>query len=196
MSFIQPIQDDQASDAVNGFFEADRARLGYVANYTRVFAHRPDVYAAWLQLNGAIKQTMDRRRYELATLAAARQLRSSYCSLAHGKVLVDQYLDPETVRAVVLDHTSSGLEPVEVAVMDLAEKIARDATSVKEEDIERLRGLGLSDDDIFDVVAAAAARCFFSKSLDALAVHADAAYLQLEPALREALTVGRPIADG
>jgi uncharacterized peroxidase-related enzyme len=195
VTFIEPIQEDQASDVVRGFFEADRDRLGYVANYTRVFANRPDVYAAWLQLNGAIKQAMDLRRYELATLGAARRLRSSYCSLAHGKVLAEQYLDPQTVRAIALDHTSSGLDALDVAVMDLAEKVASDATSVTRGDIERLRGFGLSDADIFDVVVAAAARSFFSKTLDALEVRADPVYRDLEPRLRDALTLGRPIAD-
>ena len=56
-------------------------------NYTRLFAHRPAVYGAWLQLKDAIAGSMDTRRYELATVAAARSLRSSYCTLAHGKVL-------------------------------------------------------------------------------------------------------------
>ena len=44
-----------------------------------------------------------------------------------------------------------------------------------------------------DVVLAAAARCFFSKTLDALGVQPDAEFGQLDPAFREALTVGRPI---
>ena len=52
---------------------------------------------------------------------------------------------------------------------------------------------GLSDEEIFDVVLAAAARCFFSKTLDALGVEPDAAYAELDPAFRDALTVGRPI---
>ena len=47
---------------------------------------------------------------------------------------------------------------------------------------------------IFDVVAAAALRCFFSKTLDGLGVLADARFGALEPDLRMALTVGRPIA--
>ena len=46
-----------------------------------------------------------------------------------------------------------------------------------------------------DVVLAASARCFFSKTLDALGVRADAKYAALDPALREQLVVGRPIAD-
>ena len=40
-------------------------------NFERAFAARPEVYAAWAELNGAIKAGMDLRRYELATLAAA-----------------------------------------------------------------------------------------------------------------------------
>src|SRR5437773_1282665 len=40
----------------------------------------------------------------------------------------------------------------------------------------------------------AAARCFFSKLLDALGVQADSTFNHLDPALREALTVGRPVA--
>ena len=54
-------------------------------NHELAFAERLEVYDAWVQLNGAIKAGMDLRRYELATLAAARRLRSSYCCLAHGR---------------------------------------------------------------------------------------------------------------
>lgn len=60
-------------------------------NYERAFEPRPAVYEAWQQLNGAIKAQMDLRRYELATLAAAQRLRSSYCSLAHGTVLAERF---------------------------------------------------------------------------------------------------------
>jgi len=54
----------------------------------RLFAHRPAVYAAWRQLVGVITENMDARRYEVATVAAARTLRSSYCTLAQTGVSV------------------------------------------------------------------------------------------------------------
>jgi uncharacterized peroxidase-related enzyme len=162
-------------------------------NYERAFAKRPEVYAAWVQLNTAVKAGMDLRRYELATLAAARRLRSSYCSLAHGKVLLEQFRVP--VREIALDRRAAGLEEVDLAVMDLAERVAEDATSIEEEHLQRLRDLGLSDTEIMDVVLAAAVRCFFSKTLDALGVLPDASYRELEPDVREVLVVGRPISD-
>jgi alkylhydroperoxidase family enzyme len=163
-------------------------------NLERAFADRPEVYAAWAQLNGSIKAGMDLRRYELATLAAARRLRSSYCCLAHGTVLHEQFGEP--VVAIALDHRAAGLDEVDVAVMDLAERVVDDATSISGEDLQRLRELGLSETEIMDVVLAAAARCFFSKTLDALTVLPDASYRALDEELREALVVGRPIADG
>jgi hypothetical protein len=66
--------------------------------------------------------------------------------------------------------------------------------SMTEAGIERLRSLGLDDAEILGVVLAAAAGCFFSKRLDAVGVQPDAKDAALDPAVRDALVVGRPIA--
>jgi uncharacterized peroxidase-related enzyme len=196
MPFIETVPEEKAPPALAELYEADRATFGYVPNLTRAFSLRPGVYAAWRELNGAIKAGMDLRRYELATVAAARRLRSSYCMLAHGSVLADRFLEPDSLRAIVADHREAGLDAVDVAVMDLAEKVADDATAVTQDDVDRLRGLGMTDPEILDVVLAAAARCFFSKVLDGVGALPDREYEhRLEPELREVLTVGRPIAD-
>ena len=159
-------------------------------NFERAFARRPEVFAAWQQLNGAIKASGDLRRYELATLAAARRLRSSYCSLAHGKMLADQFYDYESVPKL-----PDGLDAADRAIMAFAEKVVVDATSITQADVDELRAHGLSDDEVFDVALAATARCFFSKTLDALGVQPDATYAELDPSFVEPLTVGRPIAS-
>jgi alkylhydroperoxidase family enzyme len=163
------------------------------SNLEGAFESRPEVYAAWRELVTAVKSGMDERRYELATLAAAQRLRSSYCSLAHGKVLLEQFGEP--VREIALDRRAAGLDEVDLAVMDLAERVVDDATSITDADLQRLRDLGLSDEDIMDVVLAATIRCFFSKTLDALGVLPDAEFRDLDPELQAALVVGRPIAE-
>jgi hypothetical protein len=89
---------------------------------------------------------------------------------------------------------AAGLDEIDVAVMDLAEQVVDDAASIGEADLQRLCDLGLSQQEVMDVILAAAARCFFSKTLDALGVRADGSYGELEPGLRQALVVGRPIA--
>jgi uncharacterized peroxidase-related enzyme len=195
MTFIETVPEADAPEAVARLYAADRDEHGHLPNLSRAFSLRPDVYDAWRRLSDTLKAGMDLRRYELATMAAARRLRSSYCMLAHGSLLADRFLEPDVVRALATDHRTAGLEEVDVAVMDLAEKVAGDATAVTQADVDRLRSLGLSDTEILDVVLAAAVRCFFSKVLDGVGAQPDASYAALEPGLRDALAVGRPIAD-
>jgi uncharacterized peroxidase-related enzyme len=173
----------------------DDIDAGPQRNMRSVFAHRPAVYAAWRQLLGAITAEMDERRYELVTLAAAGSLRSSYCALAHGSVLLERHVSEAELLILALDPDSAPLTPVESAAMRFARKVVEDATSVAAEDVAELRELGLSDAEIFDIAAAAAVRCFFSKTLDALGVQPDPEYAELSPELRKALVTGRPIAE-
>ena len=164
---------------------------GFVPNFVKLYSHRPDVLLAWGELIGAIRANMDGRRYELATIAAARALRSSYCMLAHGARLAEDYASTAEATAICGDFRSAGLSAEEVAVMSYSEKIARDATSVTQDDIDELRGHGLTDDDIFDIAATAAARCFFTKIADGLGAVPDAPLGEIDPAFRATLVVGR-----
>jgi uncharacterized peroxidase-related enzyme len=192
MTFIETVPPEEATGLLAEHYAFDRENLGGVANFTRAFSLQPEVFAGWKQLNGAIKAGMDLRRYELATLAAARRLRSSYCMLAHGKVLAEQFMDADEVRAIA--EGRSTLDAADRAVVALAEKIVDDATTVTQADIDGLREHGLPDSEILGVILAASVRCFFSKTLDAAGVQADSRYLELDPAFRDALVVGRPIA--
>ncbi|GAA1603836.1 MULTISPECIES: carboxymuconolactone decarboxylase family protein [Kribbella] len=186
MAFIST-PDDPA------FFDANRAAAGHVPNFVRTFAARPAVFEAWKQLNGAIKESMDLRRYELATLAAATALRSSYCSLAHGQVLADKFYTADEVAALAGEPPN---DPVDRAVMAFARQVALGADSVTQADVDQLKALGLTDSDVLDVALAAAARAFFSKTLDATGTQPDSVFNSLPDVLRTALTVGRPIYSG
>lgn len=192
--FIRTIAPSDAGGPVAEMYEQVRARFGYVPNWAQALSLRPDVRDGWTALLKAIQSNLAQREYELATLAAARALRSSYCSLAHGSVLASQVFDPATVTAIATGEDASALTPRERAMMAFAEKVALRADQISAADVDALRSHGLVDEEIFDVAAAAAARCFFSKLMDAVGAEPDSAFQDLDPALREALTVGRPVA--
>lgn len=193
MSFIDTIAPEQASGEVLAMYRRQQAHFGYLPNYARVFCHRPEVMASWAALLGSIRRHVDPRRFELVTLAAARSLGNSYCALAHGQALAGLMGTPQ-LQALLEGRDT--LDAAEREMMALAAKVADGAAGVTQADIDRLRAHGLGDDEIFDVVAVAAARAFFTKVLDGLGAQADVAYREMVPELREALTVGRPIAAG
>jgi alkylhydroperoxidase family enzyme len=78
-------------------------------------------------------------------------------------------------------------------MMEFARKVADDSSRTTQEDIDVLKSHGFDDAEIFDITAAAAARCFFAKIADALGAAPDSAFMAMEASLREALTVGRAI---
>lgn len=195
MAFIRTIPPSEAEGPVREMYEQAHGRFGYVPNWAQAFSLRPGVRDGWAALLKSIQSNLPPRTYELATLAAARALRSSYCSLAHGSVLADKVFDAATVTAIMTDVHAPPLEPREHLMMAFVEKVALNADRITSADIDALRSHGYRDEEIFDLAATAAARCFFSKLLDALGVQADSAFHDLDPTLRQALTVGRPVAD-
>jgi len=192
---IHPPPRDDTADALAQWYEQQSAAWGYLPNYAPLFASRPDVAAAWTRLNLAVRGGMDRRRFELVTMAAARARSSTYCLAAHAKFLRDVCGDGETVVALSADPDGGSLDPVDRALVGFAAKSATDPASVTAADVDQLHELGVSDAEIADVVFAVAARCFFATVLDAGGVQAD-------HQLREeftgetvsSLAVGRPFA--
>ncbi|MEZ5778313.1 MAG: carboxymuconolactone decarboxylase family protein [Paracoccaceae bacterium] len=193
MSFIETVPEAEATGDVAAMYDRARGNFGYLPNMVCIFSHRPDVMDGWNGLLAAIRGHLDPRRYEIATFAAARAMGSSYCMLAHGKVLLADGLSADTLVSFARTGDAHELTEVESAIAAYAARIATDAGSVTEADIAGLREHGLTDSEIFDIAAAAALRSFFSKLLDALGAQPDAAYRALGQDLTNALTVGRPI---
>ncbi|UVD58241.1 peroxidase [Rhizobium sp. Pop5] len=193
MAFIHT-PNASANEKTTSMYASAEASYGYLPNMYRAFGYRPEVMENWGALLSSIRSHMSLRRYELVTLAAAKELKSSYCMLAHGSVLLREGFTSDGLTAVVNETERAPIDAGERAIMAFAAKVARDATSITQQDIDGLKKHGLSDADIFDVTAAAAARSFFSKVLDALGAAPDHAYVErLEPNVRKALSVGREV---
>ena len=195
MSFIDTVPEESAEGGAATMYARTVEQFGFVPNFVKTFSHRPEVMDGFDGLLDGIKKNMDLRRYELVTIAAAKELKSSYCMLAHGSVLMQDYLSAEQLRAIADDPAGSALDEADQAIMRFAAKVVRDATSVTLDDIDGLKQHGLSDAEIFDVASAAAVRCFIAKTADALGARPDSKFGELEPELLSALVVGRPIAD-
>lgn len=195
MSFIQTIPADQATGETRDMYDRQQAHYGYLPNYARVFCYRPELMKLWADLQKGIRRHVEPRRFGLVTLAAARALRSSYCSLAHGRALTE-YFTADEVRAIADGDPSGPLSPAEVAMMDFAARVAGDAAAVTAADVDTLKSQGFSDAEVFDVAVTAAARAFFSKVVEGLGAQPDTEFHALDESLKAALTVGRPIADG
>jgi uncharacterized peroxidase-related enzyme len=194
--FIETVSEEDATGDLAEYYRRQRAAWGFLPNYAPAFSTRPDVAQAWGVLNVTIRDAMDRRRFELATIAAARVLRSTYCTTAHSLFLRDESDAEDAYKALAGDPTGASLSEQDRAVYEFAGKVAADAAGVDQADVDRLRAVGLSDADVADVVFAAAARSFFTRVLDGLGAQLDRETAEEFPADElAALVVGRPVAS-
>lgn len=192
MTFIATTSPATARDDVAAMYRRQQDSWGYVPIFARVFSHRPEVMARWAALLAEIKRPMDRRRFELATFVAAHEVRNSACTLAHGRAL-REFFDDDALIAIAGHREHEVLSVPEQALVRFARQVARDPTRVTAAQVAGLKAHGYADAEIFDIVAAVAARCFLTRMLDGLGVRIDSPFLALEEPLRRALTVGRPI---
>ncbi len=194
--FIDTVAEDSASGELAEYYRGQREAWGFLPNYAAAFSTRPDIGRAWNMLNATVRDGMDRRRFEIATIAAARALHSTYCTAAHSTFLRDVCDDDATMHTIAAQPSGAGLEPRDRVVYEFAAKVAVDAAEVNQEDVDQLRRVGhLSDAEIADVVFAVAARSFFARVLDALGAELDVQTADtFPPALRDAMIVGRAVA--
>lgn len=162
---------ETATGHVADVYEGDLADYGVIFAHSRAFMVNPAAHEAFVQLIRSIVPVIGLRDYELATLGAARAIGSGHCLLAHGrKTLSAGLMDDEQVRRFARDYRDAGLSERDVAVIAFAERLSTDASAMTDADSETLRAHGLTDEQIVGVALAAAARNFFSRTLQALAV--------------------------
>src|SRR5512143_2887247 len=178
--FIKTVPDSEATGQLREYYDEDIKDSGYVADTTRSFSLLPDTYRGWRELIRSIRKSMRLRNYELTTFAAAMEMGCTYCMLAHGATLRKNFFSAAELEVIRKDVRHAGLEEKEVLMMDYAQKVVRDASSTSQQDFDRMRQAGWTDEDILSITLAAAARSFASKLFDALGAGPDAAYKDLD----------------
>jgi uncharacterized peroxidase-related enzyme len=183
------------SAAQADLYARDVAEDGYVSNNVRLWAWRPEVCNAFIDTRKLLVPHLSMRERAVLVCAAARAIDDSYCSLAWGHQLAKQ-VDATTAAALLTGDDPDSLTPREKALVAWARQVVRAPNAARREDVERLRGAGLTDQEIFDATVFIAFRLAFSTVNDALGARPDwQLALEVPREVREAVTYGRPVAE-
>ncbi len=191
MTFLNCSYDSEA-EQVEQMFERQTRAFGYLPNYVLPFVHRPELMSHWIDLQKGIRKNMDDHLYELVTFAAAVELGSSYCALAHGRHLLSYY-SSRNISDLAEGNYQGIVSEAEEAAMRYARKVAGTASAITPEDVNQLLANGFSDAEVFDIAATAAARAFFAKLVDGVGTQPDKQFANLDPDMLVSLQVGRRI---
>lgn len=191
--FLKTITEDEAKGRIAEIYDKARAQLGFVMEATKCFTARPDLLPIYTDFNDQMRAgfSLGMREWRLITLIAAKQIPSTYCSYVYAKQLTVDLGSKEAVLDLQQDFRNAGLSERDVEMLAYAEQIAIDASQITRADIDRLRAVGFSDQQICDIALCAAFRCFVSRFFDAVGAAPEAAFIDSDETFRSALTVGR-----
>jgi uncharacterized peroxidase-related enzyme len=196
--FLKTIEEADATGRIAEIYEEERRSMGLVMSATQCWTVRPDLLPLWHDFFDGLKAgfTLPQRDWLLITFIAAHEVPSTYCTFVYAQRLAKALGSREAMLAVHDDFHTAGLSPRDVAMLDYARKVAREAHTVTQTDIDGLRKHGFSDPQIGDIALAASLRAFISRFFEATGAGPEAPFIDSDPAVRDALTVGRPLEQG
>lgn len=151
MSYLSQIALDETFPP----FALFKERFGFIPNLFRAQTLLPRLIEIEARIAGTLllhDVTLPRRQKEMIMLAVAACERNDYCVTAHCRFLRELGVEEDLVNQVMADHRRAGLEPGETALLDFSIRLSRNPERISQEDIESLRGLGLTDEQVLEAI--------------------------------------------
>lgn len=154
---LGPLSFLRDSPAVDGLpvMERIQAGFGFLPNFFRVQARRPELIEAELSLiEGVIARpgALSRQHKEYIFLVCSAANLSTYCVTAHCEIVGMLGIDGPEPEQVAIDHTATNLSLAMKALLNFAAKLNRQPQAIGEADIDALRTFGYSEDEIMEAV--------------------------------------------
>jgi uncharacterized peroxidase-related enzyme len=138
---------------------AVQEKAGFIPNVFLTLAHRPAEFRAFFAYHDALMEKeggLTKAEREMIVVATSGANQCQYCVVAHGAILRVRAKNPQVADQVAINYRKADITPRQVAMLDFAMKVSRQAEEVGEEDFARMKGHGFTDEDIWDVGAIAA----------------------------------------
>lgn len=193
--FLATIPAHEASGRIAEYYGRELVQAGFVMAATTCWTARRDLLPTWEDFFAKVQDgfTLPGRDWRLIMFVAAKHAPSTYISHVYAKRLLPDLGSKHAVLAVFRDYLSAGLSAREVAMLAFAEKVVSNARSITAEDIDRLREVDLSDENICDIALCAGLCSFLSRFFDAMGAGPDEQYIETDQELRAELTVGKAL---
>ena len=152
------------SESMSAYFRKCRERLGFVPNVLKAYAFDMAKLEAFVAMYNDLMlgpSGLSKPEREMIAVAVSSQNRCYYCLVAHGAAVRQLTGDPVLGELMVMNYRAARLSKKQRVMLDFSLKLTTQPWAVEEGDRERLRRVGFTDRDIWDISSVAA---FFNMS--------------------------------
>jgi len=158
MSLLHIPAEEEATEDVKKIFAEIESKIGRVPNGLKLWSVSPRALRAqWAGMKSILSRPKaEQKLYAIIRYLASEENGCTYCIGLNGGMLINYYdVTQDELIAMQKDPASAPLDDKNKALLLFAMKAIKDADSVSANDIDTLTRLGISEEEMFNIVLAA-----------------------------------------
>jgi len=151
-NFPVPDVEDLPEDLQERIAE-ETEQAGFTPNVFRAYGYKPSHFRPFFQYHDALVEDtpLDREEVEMIVVTVSGVNDCLYCVVAHGALCRFYSERPKLADQLATNHRAADLSERRRAMLDFAVKLTEEPGRVTEADLEALREVGMTDEEIWDV---------------------------------------------
>jgi uncharacterized peroxidase-related enzyme len=146
---------EELPESVRDRIEYEEERAGFRPNFLSAMAYRPRQFEAFFEYHDAIVEDsgLKREEIEMIIVAVSGANDCLYCVVAHGALLRIYASDPLLAEQLATNYRTANINETHRTMCEVAVKLTEEPDAVTEADLDKLRDVGFSDGEIWDIAS-------------------------------------------
>ena len=143
-------------DQVKNYLEIVQQKLGFIPNVLAAFAKFPKQFEGFTKLYNALmlgESGLTKLEREMIAVTVSSENHCFYCLVAHGSAVRELSKDPQLGERIAANFRSAELPKKQEELLNFTKKLTKDPSEIVENDRKKLRDVGYTDRDIWDISA-------------------------------------------
>ena len=143
-------------DQVKNYLEIVQQKLGFIPNVLAAFAKFPKQFEGFTKLYNALmlgESGLTKLEREMIAVTVSSENHCFYCLVAHGSAVRELSNDPQLGERIAANFKSAELPKKQEELLNFTKKLTKDPSEIIENDRKKLRDVGYTDRDIWDISA-------------------------------------------
>ena len=148
--------EKDGEDQVENYLNVVNEKIGFIPNVLAAFAKFPKQFEGFTKLYNSLmlgESGLTKLEREMIAVVVSSENHCFYCLVAHGSAVRELSNDPQLGERIAANFRSAELPEKQLELLNFTKKLTRDPSEISESDRTKLREVGYTDRDIWDISA-------------------------------------------
>ena len=146
----------EGEEQVESYLKVVEDKIGFIPNVLAAFAKFPKQFEGFTKLYNSLmlgESGLTKLEREMIAVTVSSENHCFYCLVAHGSAVRELSNDPQLGERIAANFRSAELPRRQEELLSFAKKLTRDPSEIGEQERKKLRDVGYTDRDIWDISA-------------------------------------------